>query len=358
MDWIPEPLRAVGPGGVEWWQWIALVVAILGAYVISRLASRVIMFGAKRFAGRTTTTIDDELVASLAGPLRLLGWVAILRVTLPLIELPAKPTEVVVDLLLAALGIALVWGALRGIDVVAQRVSTANWALQRPASRAILSLLGRIAKIVVIIIAGVGFLGSLGLPVSSLLAGLGIGGIAVAFGAQKTVENLFGAFAIGVDQPLREGDYVRIENDVTGTVEVVGLRSTRIRTLDRTIVTMPNGRLADMKIETFAARDRIRFTTMIGLVYTTKAAQLRQVIDGIDRLLRTHPRIWPNDIVVRFTNLGQSSLDVELIAWFDTRDFVEFRNCRQEILLGIMDIVERAGSSFAFPTRTIITRAS
>ncbi|HEV7556408.1 MAG TPA: hypothetical protein VGO00_13170, partial [Kofleriaceae bacterium] len=92
--------------------------------------------------------------------------------------------------------------------------------------------------------------------------------------------------------------------------------------------------------------------------YDTKAAQLRQVIDGIDRLLRTHPKIWPNDIVVRFTNLGQSSLDIELIAWFDTRDFVEFRNCRQEILLGIMEIVERSGSAFAFPTRTIITRPS
>jgi MscS family membrane protein len=355
MDWIPEALRAIGPAGVAWWQWLALALALTAAYVVGGLVTRFVLWVARRLTGRTTTTLDDVLIARLAGPLRLLGWVALLRVTVPLIKLPPNASDVTVDGMLAAFAFALVWGALRAIDVVAQRVSTASWALHRPASRALLSLISRAAKVVVIVIAGIGVLGSIGLPVSSLLAGLGIGGIAVAFGAQKTVENLFGAFAIGVDQPLREGDYVRIDKDVEGTVETVGLRSTRIRTADRTVVTLPNGRLADMRIETFAARDRIRFGLTLGLVYATTAAQMRQVLDGVDKLLRDHPKIWPNDIAVRFQAIGASSLDLEINAWFDTADYNVFRDCRQQALLGILEIVEKSGTSLAFPTRTIHT---
>jgi MscS family membrane protein len=203
------------------------------------------------------------------------------------------------------------------------------------------------------VIAGIGFLGGLGLPVASLLAGLGIGGVALAFGAQKTVENLFGAVAIGVDQPLREGDLVRIENDVQGTVETVGLRSTRIRTRDRTVVTLPNGRLADMRVETFAARDRCRLDATVRLVYSTTASQLREILAGFERVLREHPSIWPNDLVVRFLQFGASSLDIEVSAYFETRDWQTFRTWRQDILIAYMEIVENAGSSFAFPTQTV-----
>src|SRR5205085_3085581 len=141
-------------------------------------------------------------------------------------------------------------------------------------------LAGRTLKVLLIIIATISFLGSFGLPVGSLIAGVGIGGIALAFGAQKTVENLFGAFALGIDQPLREGDFVRLDNETLGTVESVGLRSTRIRTLDRTIVSLPNGRLADSRIETFGERDRVRLHTMLSLVYSTTALQLRDVISN------------------------------------------------------------------------------
>ena len=251
------------------------------------------------------------------------------------------------------LAFAVVWGVLRAIDVLMFHAGTASWAQRRPASRALLSLIGRTLKVVVVIIAAVSFLGAIGLPIGSLLAGLGIGGIAIAFGAQKTVENLFGAFALGVDQPLREGDFVRVEADLVGTVEAVGLRSTRVRTPDRTIVTLPNGRLADMKIETFAMRDRCRFATRLGLTYGTTASQLRTVLDGIEQTLRKHPKIWPNDMVVRFIGFGASSLDLEIVCWFQTSDYQDFRAIREENLVAIMEVVERAGTAFAFPTQTI-----
>jgi MscS family membrane protein len=138
-----------------------------------------------------------------------------------------------------------------------------------------------------------------------------------------------------------------------GTVERIGTRSTQIRTLDRTVITIPNGRLADMRIETFAVRDRIRFTTTIGVVYGTTEAQMRQVLQGMEAVLRAHPKIWPDAVVVRFAGFGASSLDIEIMCWFETVDFNEFRVFRQEVLFAFMKIVEDAGTSFAFPTRTV-----
>ena len=350
---MPDSLRSIGPGGLAWWQWIALPVAVVASYLLGAAFARVVHWMVRGLAGRTRTTLDDELLDKLFAPLRLLCAIALLRAAIAAIDLHGDANDLAVDVLLAALAVVLVWAALRAIDVIASRLSSASWAVARPSSRALMSLLSRAAKIVVVVFAGIGFLSSLGLPVSSLIAGLGIGGLALAFGAQKTLENLFGAIALGVDQPLREGDFVKVDSDVSGTVEVVGLRSTRIRTADRTIVTLPNGRLADMKIETFAPRDRIRFATTLGLVYETTSAQLREILAAIERVLKAHPKAWPADVVVRFLGFGQSSLDVEVVAWFATRDYGEFRAYREEILLAIMEIVEGAGSSFAFPTQTV-----
>ncbi|HET8733318.1 MAG TPA: mechanosensitive ion channel family protein, partial [Anaeromyxobacteraceae bacterium] len=195
-------------------------------------------------------------------------------------------------------------------------------------------------------------LDSLGFQVASLLAGLGIGGIAVAFGAQKTVENVFGSLAIGVDQIFRVGDTVKVE-DFVGTVERIGMRSTRFRTPDRTVITIPNGKLSDMRTETFAARDRIRLFTNLGLTYGTTAAQLREVVAGIEGALRSHPKVFPEGIGVRFSAFQESALNVEVMAYFQTLDWDEFSAIRTELYLRFMEIVERAGTSLAFPTRTV-----
>jgi MscS family membrane protein len=351
-DYIPESLLKMGPWGLAYWQWIGIGIAIVVAFIAGRIASRVVLWVGHRIASRTESKLDDEALARLNRPMRFLGKILAARALLPLLELPNPAAPAARNVLLAAMGAGVIWCAVSLIDVVVVRLALAEWATKRPASRALLSLAGRTVKVLLVIIATITFLGSLGLPVTSLIAGLGIGGIALAFGAQKTVENLFGAFALGIDQPLREGDFVRTETDM-GTVEVVGLRSTRIRTLDRTIISIPNGRLADSRIETFGERDRVRLHTMLGLVYGTTSATMREVIAGIERMLREHPDTYKDDVVVRFRALGASSLDVEVIAWFAGTDFSKFRDWRQEMLLGMMAVVERAGTGFAFPTQTL-----
>lgn len=350
---MPEPLLLMGPGGLALWQWLGLAVVVVLAWLIGRFGVRLLAWFGSKLAGRTDTNLDNELLTRLRSPVRALAWLGLIRVgSLPLL-LHADAQRVLHQVLLALFAFALVWAALRSIDVVSGHLATASWAVERPSARSLLSLLTRIAKVLVIVIAGIGFLSGIGLPVASLLAGLGIGGIALAFGAQKTVENLFGALAIGVDRPFREGDFIKVEDNVLGTVEEVGLRSTRIRTLDRTIVTLPNGRLSDMRVETYTLRDRIRLFALLNLARTTTAAQMREILAGLEDVLRKHPAIWPDDMTVRFVAVGESSLDIEIMAWFKTTDFGKFKAMREVVLLDFMQVIEKAGSAFAFPTRTL-----
>jgi MscS family membrane protein len=350
---MPKALLVMGPGGLAAWQWIGLAVVVLLAWMIGRVGAWLFTWVGAKIAGRTSTSLDDELLDRLRSPLRMLASIALIRVGAIPLELHADAEQFAHQVLLALLAFALVWAALRSIDVMSTHLGRAAWAIERPSTRSLLLLISRIAKALVIVIAGIAILSGVGIPVASLLAGLGIGGIALAFGAQKTVENLFGAVAIGVDRPFREGDFVKVEDHVMGTVEEVGLRSTRFRTLDRTIVTLPNGRLADMRIETYTLRDRIRLHTVLNLVYETTAAQMKQVLAGLEEVLRKHPAIWPDEITVRFLQFGASSLDIEVMAWFRTTDFMKFKTMRQDVLIEFMQVVEEAGSSFAFPTRTV-----
>jgi MscS family membrane protein len=351
--WIPSPLLELGPAGLAWWQWLGLAVFAVAAFIVGRLIAAIARGAVGRIVARSAATWDDQLLHRLDGPLRWLAAVGLMRVALPLLALEPAPHVFVTGVLLGLLGVGLVWILFGVVDVMVGHAAAAPWASARPASRALVLLGGRVVKVIVLAIGLIAFLSGLGVPVASLVAGLGIGGIALAFGAQKTVENLFGAFALGVDQPLREGDFVRIEDQALGTVEAVGLRSTRIRTLDRTVVSLPNGRLADMRIETFAPRDRCRMHATLGVVYATTQTQLATVLAGLERVLRDHPGIWPDDVIVRFVGFGASSLDIEVMAWFETGDFGQFRTWRQEVLLGFMGVVEEARTSFAFPTRTI-----
>ena len=349
---IPELLDHAGPRGLLVWQWLALLPVACGAVVLGRIAGRVSASIARRAAARTETQWDDRVVDALAGPFSLVWSVLLLWASLPLIDANGNAEAFLHKLLEALLFAAFFWSLMRLVEVGRDAISTLPWAHDNPASRSLLQLGTRAAKVMTLVIAAIAIVSELGYPVASLLAGLGIGGLAVALAAQKTLENVLGAFSIGFDQPFHEGDFVRVE-DLVGTVEAIGLRSTRIRTLDRTLATIPNGRLADMRLESFAARDRLRLACTVGLEYGTTAAQLRAVLAGLERVLRDHPKIWPDAVVVRFKELAASSLDIDVMCWFQTADWGEFQLIRQEVLLQFMSVVEAAGSSFAFPTTTV-----
>jgi MscS family membrane protein len=352
LDNLPPALRRTGPYDLAYWQWLALPVLVLAAWLVGAFLARLTRAIATRVASRTAARWDEALLGRIAGPLTGAWALALAAAAVPALGLVAPAEDGAQRVLHGGFLLVFFWALGRSVDVARDVVASAAWATAHPSARALLPLAAKIAKIGIYAIAVVAMLSSLGYPVASLIAGLGIGGLALALAAQKTVENLFGAFSIGTDQPFREGDFVRVE-DLVGTVETIGLRSTRIRTLDRTLVTIPNAKVADARLETFAARDRIRLACTIGLTYDTTAAQMRSVLAGFERVLREHPAIWPDAVTVRFKELANSSLDIEVMAWFQTSDWSAFQAIRQEILLRFMEIVETSGSSFAFPTQTV-----
>lgn len=341
----------IDPLGLTWLQWLAIAGVTVGAVAVGNLAGRGIRAVATRLVRRTRSTLDDAIADRLAGPLGAAVGLAAAAASVPWLELPGDAANGAFRVVKAGYFAVFYWSLFRLVDVAFHVLGETMWARSGP-SRALIPLGTRVAKVGVFALALVAVLSYLGYPVASLIAGLGIGGLALALAAQKTVENLFGAFSIGVDQPFRAGDFVRIE-DFTATVERVGLRSTRFRTLDRTVVTIPNGRLADSRIESLTARDRMRLATVVGLEYGTSEAQLRAVLAGFERVLRAQPKLFPEGVTVLFRELGSTALNVEVTAWFATEDYGEFQRIRQEVLLQFLRVVEDAGARFAFPTQTV-----
>ncbi len=350
--YLPDTLLVHGPLGLRLWQWLLLPGITIVAAVVGLLLGRLTRELLTRIVKRTKASWDDRLIALLKGPLVWFWSILVGRLLLHGFDLPAGTIGWFEKVLRTGTLLVLFWVGFQLIGIFGRSAETAIWATSRPSLRSLVPLGVRIGRVAIFTVGLVAVLAHLGYPVGSLLAGLGIGGLAVALAGQKTVENLFGAFSIGLDEPFSVGDTITVDG-TSGTVEAIGLRSTRIRSADRTIVTLPNGRLAEMKVECFAPRDRIRFSTTLALVYDTTSAQLRRVMTEIEGALRSQPKAHQPDVVVRLKAFAPEYLDVEVAATFATTDFNEFGVIRQELLLRIMEIVEESGSAIAFPTRTV-----
>jgi MscS family membrane protein len=189
---------------------------------------------------------------------------------------------------------------------------------------------------------------SLGFEITAAIAGLGVGGIAIAFAAQKTLENLFGTATIMADKPIRVGDQCQA-GSTEGRVESIGLRSTRIRTLDRALVTIPNGQLAAMTIGNVSDRDKFLFRHTIRLGYESTARQLRAVLAAIKQMMLDHPQLETSTVRTRLVRFADYSVDLEVFSYALTRDFPLFLEVQEDLLLRIMDIIEASGTSVALP---------
>jgi MscS family membrane protein len=349
---LPRALLGAGPFGILWWQWLGLVTLIVVAAAIGWLLAKPTQWLFKKAVAGTATEFDDALAASAAGPFALLWAIAAARVLLHWIALGPTAMGFIVDLQRAIAVIAVFWIFLRAIGVMQDVLPRSDWATRNPSLRTLIPFGGRIARVVVFAFGLLTVVATFGYPIATILAGLGIGGIAVALGAQKSLEHFFGSVSIGVDQPFRVGDWVSVAG-ISGSVEEIGLRSTRIRTLGRTLVSIPNGVLAETQSENFGQRDRFALHTTIGVEYGTSVATLRLVRDRIREMLLAHPKLWGGKAGVSFVNFGGSSLDVEILCWLSVADMDEFKLVREEIFLRVMEIVEAAGASFAFPSQTL-----
>jgi len=220
-------------------------------------------------------------------------------------------------------------------------------------SYSVLPLVSRVLKLGILLLMVAAVLADWGYNATTILAGLGVGGLAIALAAQKTLENLFGGVSVISDRPVAVGDFCKF-GDRSGTVEDIGLRSTRIRTPDRTIVSVPNGQFSSMTLENFSQRDKMMFHLMLNLRRDTTSDQVRTLLESIAKILTDHPKMEAGNLPVRFVGVGTYSLDLEIFAYILTQDGDEFMLIQQELLLSILDAVEAAGTALALPTQASV----
>lgn len=350
-DRLPVDFFTIEFAGLQLWQWVVLLLAVVVGWVISRPVGRWIARLACYAARRTNVGWDDVIASSLNGPASFMLWSVLLLLASRLAGLnpEARAVAAVIWKLLALLGIG--WFLVRMVDGFvdhARRTAGGN----NQVGIGFLPVMSRFAKSFVALLIFLGVLNVLGVNVVGLVAGLGLAGAAVAFAAQKTLENIFGTVTIAGDRPFKVGDAIVIGNDL-GTVEDIGLRSIRLRTLAHTLVTIPNGLVVAGRVENLSARERILYSQTIGLVYSTTRAQLELVLDELKRMLILHPKVFQEQMRVRFKGFSASSLDVEVVCWVTTTDFHEYTAVAEQLNFSILGVVEAAGTSIAFPSTTV-----
>jgi MscS family membrane protein len=347
---LPDPFFEIRFLDVQLWQWIALALLLLASVALAWLLTAPLLRLVRAIARRTSTPIDDVLGELIVGPIRLAVGTAVFRAGVYPIWLALRAHRFVTGVCTGLFTIAFTWFVLRLIDAMARVMLRRYLARGQIAATSVVPLGRRALKVFVALLALLAVFQNLGFNVTGILAGLGVGGLAVALAAQKSLENFFGGLSLIADQPVRVGDFCKF-GDRIGTVEDIGLRSTRVRTLDRTVVTIPNADFATMQIENFASRDRFLLATTIGVRYETTPDQLRWLLVELKRLLLAHPKVSPDPARVRLGNFGAYSLDIEFFAYVVTTDVDEFIAVREDLYLRIMDVVAASGTGFAFPSQ-------
>ncbi len=338
--------------GAPLWSWIAIalliVIAAAAAWLLRRVTLTIAERGLKRFS------FAPRLLEALGPPFQLLLAAGVFRVGMEALDLSANVHLYLERGLALVSMIAIVLLCVAALNGVVQHFRPRLELGHKSFTRSVLPLATRIAKLVILALGIMGLLSSWGYNTSTILAGLGIGGIALALAAQKTIENLFGGVAVISDQPVHVGDYCKFGGQA-GTVEEIGVRSTRIRTADRTVVTVPNGEFSAMTLENFSRRDKMLFHVTLNLRQDATPEQMREILASIEKILRGNPKIEPGDVPVRFIGVGTYSFDVEIFVYIKTQNDTEFTRTKQELLLRILDAVEEAGTALALPTQASVT---
>ena len=348
---LPNVLVKHQLAGMPLWQWLALVLALPIAAGAGWIVLVILEIPGHWWA-RRHGHMEIASWRSVSGPVWLLAGTLVDQVIAFNLRMPLLPRHYYFETTSIALIVSATWISWRAIRWSLHRVRTRALARGHAGTGSLMLLGERMVKAAVFIAGTFAVLGSLGFNMSTALAGLGIGGLAIGFGAQKTIENLFGGVSVLGDEVIRVGDLCRF-GDRIGTVEDIGLRSTRIRTEERTLVAIPNGTMATVNVENFSRREKILFKTNLALRSESQADHVRYVLAEIRRLLYSHAKIETASVRVRLTDIAGSSLTVEAYCYILTRDYNEWAAIREDLLLRMMGILEDSGSALAPPAQTL-----
>lgn len=345
VEHLPVSFKALY-GKHTLWQWIGLFICTLAT-----IAGGVGVF-------HMTNHLAARLKTPLNNWVKIVAPVAVFFIVLQAlkfidndINITGKVFHIVVAFGQVAMAILAVWAVFRIAQAISGSVIAMPGIREGSHDASLVRIAARIIAFLVGCLIIIYSFRNLGADMVPLLAGLGVGGLAIALAAQRTFANFIGSLILFANKPIRVGDFCRY-GDQIGTVEHIGLLATRIRSLERTIVTVPNAEFSEMKIDNFAVRDQRLLKTVLQLRYETTSEQLRYILAKLRELLLGHPKITPIPARVRFVGYGAYSKDVEIFAYLDCSDHDIFLAIQEDILLRVEDIVKEAGSGFAIPSQT------
>jgi MscS family membrane protein len=350
---LPESLVNNRFAGIPLFEWLAVLLGIPLFYFFTVLLNRLLSPVGSTLRRRLCKRSDLPDLQLFPGSIRLLllavaiEWM-IFKISLPLLARQFWSSTASIITIAACVWMLILFNR-RGEQYLCRLFRNRNIS----GTTSMLRLARRVSDLLVVFAGLLVALHYIGVNAAAELAGIGIGGIAVALAAQRTLENLISGISLIFDQAVRVGDVIKV-GEAQGTVEDVGLRSTRIRTLDRTLITVPNGQIGHMTIERISSRDKFWFHPILTLCSDATSSQMQTLLDGIRSVLKESQRLQFDSVRVRFLRLGPRSLDVEIFAYVLARDWNEFLEIQEKLLLCILECIEASGARFAFPLQTVV----
>ncbi len=339
------------------WQWVAIGIVLFVGVVLDRTVVFALVRVIRRLLHGVDLDMNPKTLRGLLRPVGILAMALFWLAILPAIGLHRGAHDVLKIAATFVAATAGVWGLYRLVDIATEFLHARASRTESRYDDLLVPLISKTAKIFILAFGLVFVAGNLDIDISSLLAGLGLGGLAFALAAKDTVSNLFGTLTIVLDRPFQVGDWVVI-GDTEGTVEKVGFRSSRVRTFYNSLITVPNGTLLTATVDNLGVRRYRRFKTNLSLTYDTPPDTIDAFCEGVRELIRQHPYTRKDYFHVYLNGMAASSLDVLLYTFFEVPDWATELRERHRLIGDILRLADRLGVSFAFPTQTLhLTRA-
>ena len=351
-SWIDTLPKGPTVGGAPVLHWLVVIVAVCLSFGVAwtLTALRGPLERAIRRGGAETKV--TRFIEASAGPLRLLIMLVLFSIAIQALGVSVVARYRALFVAQLASWLAVTWLLWRWADAAGEVILNQVSRFGQVTAYSAISFFNRLVKGLLFVFVLAALLRAFGIDVTAGLAALGVGGLAIALGAQKLIENLIGSLTLVADRPVSVGDFCRF-GDKLGTIEEIGIRSTRVRTLDRTVLTVPNGQFSTMHIENYSQRDRFWFHPILNLRYETTPNQMRFVLQSLRAMLGGHSKVDNESMRVRLIGLGTHSLDIEIFAYVSALDYAELLEIQEGLLLTCIEIVDRSGTGFALPSQTL-----
>src|SRR2546425_9592995 len=346
-----EALNHQWPSGIPLWQYFASLIYIFLAFCVSKLLDSLTRVWLKKWAERTKTKFDDLLIGLLSGPVKIVVFVLFLKIGLEVFDWGRFVNNILDKGLKIIVAATITYAVLKLIDLLMgiwkERAAVES---DRTFDEQLFPIIRKTLKVFVIVVAVLVTSQNLGFDITAAIAGLSVGGLALGLAAQDTVANLFGAVAIFMDKPCRIGDRIQLDS-VDGTVETIGLRSTRVRNLDGHLITVPNKTMGNSTITNVTRRPNIKTVMNIGITYDTPAEKVKRALQILQEVYKEHPKTF--DCLIGFNKFADSALNIQVVHWWNSTDNKEYLAGLQEMNLAVKERFDKEGINFAFPSQTL-----